>query len=105
MKIYIRSPEGFDPVGIKQTLMFYLSRFQFAVDSLKFEVKHLQPIGGVPSYRIHLDSRLIGGQSIWFEETQTDARLAMQRLMDRLERHLNRRKSANDYGYLNRGTR
>ena len=104
MKINIRGPEDIDTRRIKQTLMFYLSRVELSVTSLDFDLKQLQSVGGQPRYSILLTSRLINGQTIRFEETQSDARLAMQRLMDRLERQLHRRQVAQDLGYVSQGS-
>ena len=98
MKVNIQAPEGVDKSIIEETLMFYLGRVDLAVSSLEFDLEEHRSASGESSFWLHLNTHLNDGEELEFEETQGDPRLALQRLMDRLQRRLQRRNLAHAIG-------
>ena len=76
---------------VEQTLLFYHGRLEPELTSLRLDLQQVTTRSGKRSFRLSLNCRLHDGQTVEMEELQADARAATQRLLNRLQRRLDRR--------------
>ena len=105
MKINIHADEDIDTSTIRQTLLVYQTRVETSINTLTLELNRLRTDSDRPAFKIRLCGKLIGGKEVAFSDTQADPQLAMQRLMDRLERHIQRRQVVQNLGYARQASR